>query len=208
MIRRIIICSFYVSLVFLTSHCAADFVTFGNANVDRLIDLGPQVEGNFSYTATVGEGWELQGMFSVEGAALVTFFNGEGALIGDSVEFVASSGSLFTFDSLQFATIASSGSDQVEVVGLRNGGVVDSALLDFSTASNTSFTTVDGFDGFIDTLQLNVVFDGFNAAIFDNIELTIVPEPSLSFALVLAGLVMTARFRRRNGQRFAYSISE
>ena len=196
MLGRLIVIPLTAVSIFLVSpnNVSADLVTFGFESVDRLVDLGPQFEGDFTYTATVGEGWELQEMFSVDGAALVTFFNEEGSSVGDTVELAEVNGSLFTFDSLQFSTISPSDSDDVNIIGLRDGNVVDSVLLDFSS---TNFIEVDGFVAPIDRLQIVVTSVGFNAAILDNIELNVVPEPTVSVFMLAVWMATSVNRRKR-----------
>jgi MYXO-CTERM domain-containing protein len=170
----------------------ADVITFGNTAIDHLNQAGPQIEGNFSYTATVGDGWELQTIYGNPPAALVTFFNVEGAFVGDMVEFEHVGGALFMFESIDFRTISSSGSDQVVLTGYRDGAFVDSLALDYST---TVFQTVpSGFSEYIDLLVMEVTFDGNNAGIYDNVVLTPIPAPG---ALALLGLAGLACRRRR-----------
>lgn len=186
----------------------AAVITFGNTDVDHLSSAGPQVEGDFTYQATVGPGWEIQTAFGNPGGALTTFFNGEGALVGDTVEINLTAGGTFTFDSVDYRTILGSDSDDVLITGFLGAASVGSLAL---TGSDVNFATIaSGFAGSIDLLRIEIISGtGNNALMLDNFVLnagppTQVPEPS-SVALVLLGAA--GLLRRRTAKRQAFQAA-
>jgi hypothetical protein len=179
-----------------TAVVRADIITFGSSDIDRLDLAGTQTEGAFSYTS-FGEGWELQTEFGNPPAALVTFFNDEGPMVGDSVFFSMTNGGLFSFASVDFATAQSIGSDQVEFTGVRNGVVTDTLVLSFSS---TTFQTIQSnFSSSIDTLVIQVTNVNSNGAIFDNLVVNpvAIPEPTAFAAFSAIAVVMMSICRRR-----------
>jgi hypothetical protein len=189
-----------LAVLMLTSGQArADIITFGTTAIDRLDLAGPQVEGSFTYEAIVGEGWEIVDNYSNPGYSLKTRWNRENPVVGDTVEFVRTDGGWFTFDSVDFATVLSSNSDQVLFSGFLGSTIVGTLALDFSTSSPSAYQTVlSGFSDAIDRLTLEVTFHmneaGGNGASIDNVVLTpTVPEPS-TVSLWLLACVSTVGF--------------
>jgi hypothetical protein len=180
----------------------ADFITFENKSIDRLDLAGPQVEGAFTYQATVGDGWEVITAIGNPPSSLTTFFNDQGAEVGDIVEITRTGGGFFTFQAVDFRTILGSGSDDVAVEGFSGATLVGTLNL---TTSTTAFQTVgSGFAATpIDRLRVRVTFDGQNALLLDNFNLTpgdaVVPEPASAMLLGLAGLTLVGGrlWRRR-----------
>ncbi len=187
-------------LVAMAGQVQAGLITFGTSNVDRLDLAGPQTEDGFTYEATIGDGWELQTTFGNPPAALTTFFNGEGAGVGDTVVFGAVGGGLFTFDSVDFRTISNANSDGILFTGSLGGSPTETLLLNFST---TSFSNIaSGFTGLMDQLTLTIVTDGSNAALIDNLALTpaaasVVPEPASLAIFGIGALGMVGMGVRR-----------
>lgn len=186
-------------LLFSAFSAHSALITFGDDNLDRLDLAGAQTEDGFSYTAT-GEGWELQNTFGSPGASLATFFNVEGALLGDSISFVHTAGSLFSFDAIDWRSINMNGdNDHVLIEGFNGGALVDSLSI---TGVNTSFSTLTGFGGLLDALTITISFDGPNALLFDNLALTTVtsnaiPEPQIGLLMLLGAAALVRRQARR-----------
>lgn len=185
-----------LALSSLTASAAT--LTFGNADVDKLNTQGVRTEAGFQYQATTGAGWELQTVYAQGGAALTTFFNGEGSAVGDRVEFSKVGGGVFSFDSIDYRTIQSSDGDNVTITGFLNNAVVSFIGLGPGT---TTFLTAAGFAGAIDMLRIEVSTTGNNAMLFDNLVLGDVRQQPLpipgSLALVALGLAGLAVAKRR-----------
>ena len=178
----------------------ADLITFGTSDIDRLDLAGTQTEGAFNYTA-FGDGWELQTVFGNPPAALVTYFNDEGSTAGNSVFFSRNNGGLFSFTSVDFRTILDNTSDTIEFTGVRNGIVTGTLAVSFST---TSFQTLlSNFSDPIDTLVIQVIGEGTNAAVFDNLVLNPVAIPEPTACLVLGGLAALLAGTSRQRKRFS-----
>ena len=174
-------------------------ITFGNGPVDQLQNAGPQTEAGFTYEAT-GLGWELEVLISNGGAALATFFNGEGAATGQRVDIALTGGGLFTFQSVDWRTVLGDNSDDVSISGFREGVLVGGLLL---LGSPTAFETFAVPFGPIDLLRVEVfAASGNNALILDNFVLEPVsaPEPT---AMVLFGTALLGagvrRWRQKRG---------
>jgi hypothetical protein len=192
---------FVTAVVLIVAVCAparANVITFGTQNVDHLIAAMSQTEGLFTYQATAGQGWEITNSYGNPPATLTTFFNGEPALVGDTVEIRRTGGGTFNFNSVDFRTINSSGSDRVAITGLL--GAVPAGTLTLATSTTSYQTVPSGFAGSpIDLLRVQVTFDGNNALLMDNFVLT-VPEPT---TVGLAGAAGAAMFCRRVSRRAA-----
>lgn len=180
----------------LSSGAFASTFDFGTDSVDRLDLNGPLTQDGFEGAAT-GDGWEAQTLFSMGGAALTTFFNGQGSDVGDTFELTRTDGDVFGFGGLAWRTISGDDSDQVLVEGLAGGFVTGSLAL---TESSTDFLFAGGNAGFglIDTLRFTVTFDGSNAMLFDDVILdtAAVPLPA-SLPLLIGGIGFLAFGRRR-----------
>lgn len=176
------------------SYALASVLTFGNTNVDRLDLAGTQSEDSFSYTAS-GAGWELETTYGHPGAALATFFNGEGSSVGNTVDIMLTGGGLFTFDSVDWKTVGIPG-DDVVLEGFLSGGLVDSLTL---SADSRAWVTAGGFGGPVDLLRVRITGGlGNSAMVLDNVNLTIVdhvPAPA-SLTLIALGLA-GIRYRRK-----------
>ena len=169
-------------------------ITFGVSSLDNLASAGAQVEAGFTYSAT-GAAWELQTIFSNPGAAATTWFNGQLPNAGDFMTFSQIGGGLFTFDSIQWATVESTlGANDVIIEGFLGAALVGSVAI---TGSSATFQTQTGFAGPIDSLRIRVTSQALeNAMQFDNLVLTptAVPEPG---TLLLLGAGIAALVARR-----------
>jgi hypothetical protein len=186
-----------VALVLLVGICAparADVVTFGTQNVDHLIAAMSRTEGLFTYQATVGQGWEITTSYGSPPAALATFFNDETSVLGDTVEIRRAGGGTFTFSSVDYRTIFTTGNDHVAITGLL--GVTPVGVLALTTGTTSFQTTPSGFDASpIDLLRVQVSLKGSNTVLMDNFVLTL-PEPEPATAC-LAGAAGAMTFYRR-----------
>ena len=179
-----------------TSVAVADVITFGDQHIDHLVDAGPQVEGRFTYTATVGLGWEIQPLFGNPPNALATFLNREPSEPGDSVEVTLTSGGLFSFRTVDFRTAGDINSDDVLFSGLRDGILVGSMLI--ADSSVISRTVNSNLLTGIDLLRVQVVNAGQNAMILDNFNLASAPIPEPTTILLLSAGGVAAIARRRS----------
>lgn len=185
-----------------SSGAAAAVVTFQNLVIDQLSTTGVHTEAGFNYEATIGLGWEIQGIVGNPPSALATFFDDQASSVGDTVEFTKVGGGQFNFDSVDWRTLDDfSVNDQVSIVGYLSGSPTYTLVLN---ALSVPFqTAVSGFGGPIDLLKVEVTSTG-NARFLDNftfsdVDTAAVPEPaSLSiWGLGLIGIAGVAWRKRK-----------
>ena len=183
-----------VAVLLAVPVCAmADFITFENKSIDALLSAGLQTEGAFTYEALIGSEWEVQTVYGNPASSLATVFTGDEPNAGDTLVITRSGAGKFTFDSVDFATILSSNSDDVLLTGFLGGSPTDTLAITASTSSPTAFQTeASGFTSLIDLLEVELTSVGSNALLLDNFNLTI-PEPAAISLLGVAALCLSAR---------------
>jgi hypothetical protein len=186
-----------VALMLVGASVNAATITFGETYIDRLDLAGPQIEGDYTYQA-FGEGWEIQeDEFGNPPAALVTFWNDEGAVSGDYVDLYRTDGDTFYLQQLDYwSRDPEYRSNFVTVTGYQDGSIVGEFVIGQATI-DPFLTVTSSFGGAVDLLRLSVSGGG-SATTIDNIALTAVPVPAAVwlFGSALAGL---GWFRRKTG---------
>jgi hypothetical protein len=168
----------------------ADTITFGNLNSNPL--TGSHTEGAFTYQVVSGSQWAVVNNKGNPASALT-----EGVSVvpnvGDTINFFLTGGGKFTFDSFDFASFVTAGSqgDTLNFIG-QVGGVKTQQLLGIGSFSTTFQTKSPGFSAPIDTLSLVIASVGNHSIVIDNLVLTpttiATPEPA-SLTLLGVGAV-------------------
>lgn len=183
--------------------CAAPFaraVTIDFGNTPNTFPLTTYTEDNFQFTVLSGNQWAIANFVGNPPSALVAGFSGPIGT-GDTISVMQLGGGLFTFASLDFASIADgSQTDGVSLIGFVNG--VQTQIYSNLNTSNDSFQTLNPlFLAPIDELRIVGASQAQASLILDNFVFNAVgaavPEAGSSALLFGVALVGLFLFRRR-----------
>lgn len=191
----------FASVIFITSTVTNAEVLNFDAQPEQYF-VNSVVEGNYLLEGTYdGFGTNNEGLWPSNGSMhLMSWTN-----IGDTSGFTLSnlSNDLFNIQSFDFASGYVGGSQPVDILNVTSylgGNLVNSVsfLSGIDYLNYSSLTTLNlGFTG-IDTVRFEALGSS-NRAIFDNVSVSAVPEPS-TYVLMLAGLGLVGFMARRRKQ--------